>query len=232
VHPAEDLSAARFLWQPNVYDLILLDVRRHLPGEALEFYQQIKETSPRERFAFLAGPPVYLSLTSPEEICRLANWLCLLPLLVLAEPQEQAQHSDFMQDSNSVQVTLALKDGKTSYRMGEAILLDHLFTATEPGYAINTTTTQPASPIDEITIIPLESLFRFIVKPKMPPMLLHHLDLRSVTDHLPLLCFVEHSSQRPQGAVGIRGRAGKFQLFCEISCDLVDSQTCNGCRLQ
>jgi CheY-like chemotaxis protein len=70
VHPAEDLSAARFLWQPNVYDLILLDVRRHLPGEALEFYQQIKETSPRERFAFLVGPPVYLSLTWPEELMK------------------------------------------------------------------------------------------------------------------------------------------------------------------
>ncbi len=39
VHAAEDLSGARFLWQPNIYDLILLDVRRHLPGEALEFYR-------------------------------------------------------------------------------------------------------------------------------------------------------------------------------------------------
>ena len=68
VHVAESLRAARLLWQPNVYDLILLDVRRHLPGEALEFYQQIKETSPRERFAFLVGPPVYLSLTWPEEL--------------------------------------------------------------------------------------------------------------------------------------------------------------------
>jgi response regulator RpfG family c-di-GMP phosphodiesterase len=68
VHEGEEFSGARFLWQPNVYDLILLDVRRHLPGEALEFYQQIKETSPRERFAFLVGPPVYLSLTWPEEL--------------------------------------------------------------------------------------------------------------------------------------------------------------------
>jgi hypothetical protein len=81
---------------------------------------------------------------------------------VLAGPQEQAQHSDFMQDSNSVQVTLALKDGKTSYRMGEAILLDLLFTATEPGYAINTTTTQPASPIDEIMIIPSDGVFSWL----------------------------------------------------------------------
>jgi len=68
VHSAEDLSAARFLWQPKVYDLILLDLRKHLPGEALEFYQQIKETSPRERIAFLVGPRVYFSITWPEEL--------------------------------------------------------------------------------------------------------------------------------------------------------------------
>ena len=33
---------ARFLWQPNVYDLVMLDVRRYSPEEALEFYEQIK----------------------------------------------------------------------------------------------------------------------------------------------------------------------------------------------
>jgi PleD family two-component response regulator len=68
VHAAEDLSGARFLWQPNVYDLILLDVRGHLPGEALEFYEQIKEAAPQERFAFLVGPPVYLSRIWPGEV--------------------------------------------------------------------------------------------------------------------------------------------------------------------
>ena len=68
VHAAEDLSGARLLWQPNVYDLILLDVRRHLPGEALEFYEQITTASPKENFAFLVGPPVYLSRTWPGEV--------------------------------------------------------------------------------------------------------------------------------------------------------------------
>jgi CheY-like chemotaxis protein len=68
VHLAEDISTARFLWQPNTYDLILLDVRRYLPGEALEFYEQIKDAGPRQRFAFLVGPPVYLSLTWPTEV--------------------------------------------------------------------------------------------------------------------------------------------------------------------
>ena len=56
VHTAKDLCGARFLWQPNVYDLILLDVRRHLPGEALDFYEQITTASPKEHFAFLVGP--------------------------------------------------------------------------------------------------------------------------------------------------------------------------------
>jgi len=67
VHTADSLQAARFLWQPKLYDLILLNARRHLPGEALEFYEQIKEAAPTERFAFLVGPPVYLSRTWPGE---------------------------------------------------------------------------------------------------------------------------------------------------------------------
>ena len=33
VHEAERLSTARFLWQPNVYDLVMLDVRRYSPGK-------------------------------------------------------------------------------------------------------------------------------------------------------------------------------------------------------
>ena len=68
VQDAASLRTARFLWQPNVFDLILLDVRRHLPGEALEFYEQIRSASPTEHFAFLVGPPVYLSRRWPGEV--------------------------------------------------------------------------------------------------------------------------------------------------------------------
>ncbi len=68
VHAADSLQAARFLWQPDFYSLILLDVKRHLPGEALEFYEWVKEASPHQRFAFLVGPPVYLSRTWPAEV--------------------------------------------------------------------------------------------------------------------------------------------------------------------
>ncbi|MGA8151649.1 MAG: hypothetical protein WB952_11915 [Terriglobales bacterium] len=68
VHVGESLSAARCLWRPRLYDWILLDVRRYLPGEVLAFYEQIRDASPREHFAFLVGPPQYLSVTWPEEI--------------------------------------------------------------------------------------------------------------------------------------------------------------------
>ena len=65
VHEAEELSGARFLWQPNVYDLVMLDVRRYSPGETLEFYGRIKDASPGQLFAFLTGAPIYLSLNWP-----------------------------------------------------------------------------------------------------------------------------------------------------------------------
>jgi hypothetical protein len=68
VHEAEEISAARFLWQPNVYNLVMLDVRRYSPAEALEFYGEIKDASPRQQFAFLMGPPRYLSRTWPGEL--------------------------------------------------------------------------------------------------------------------------------------------------------------------
>ena len=68
VHEAEEISAARFLWQPNVYDLVMLDLRRYSPEETREFYEQIKGASPRQQFAFLMGPPRYLSRTWPDEI--------------------------------------------------------------------------------------------------------------------------------------------------------------------
>ena len=68
VDAADSLQRARILWRPRRYDLILLDVRGHLPGEALEFYEQIREVTPRQRFAFLVGPPLYLSLTWPGGI--------------------------------------------------------------------------------------------------------------------------------------------------------------------
>ena len=68
VHEAEEIPAARFLWRPDVYDLVMLDVRRYSPAEALEFYEQIKQASPHEQVVFLVGPPTYLSLAWPGEV--------------------------------------------------------------------------------------------------------------------------------------------------------------------
>src|SRR6202158_6475230 len=68
VHEAEEISAARFLWQPNVYDLVMLDVRRYSPEETREFYEQIKGASPQQHFAFLMGPHRYVSRTWPGEL--------------------------------------------------------------------------------------------------------------------------------------------------------------------
>src|SRR5438094_5450793 len=68
VEPAADFSSARSLQRLHHYDWIFLDVRRHFPGDAPQFYEQIKDASPGQRFAFLVGPPLYLSLTWPDEI--------------------------------------------------------------------------------------------------------------------------------------------------------------------
>jgi hypothetical protein len=67
VDATDSLQAARSLWRPKLYNLILLDARGHLPGEARDFYVEIKHAAPRERVIFLVGPPAYLSLTWPTE---------------------------------------------------------------------------------------------------------------------------------------------------------------------
>ena len=68
VHAVEDFSGARVLWQPRMYDFVLLDVRKYPAGEALQWCEQIKDTDPRQRIAFLVGAPTYLSLTWPGEV--------------------------------------------------------------------------------------------------------------------------------------------------------------------
>lgn len=68
VDTADTLQAARVLWKPHRYDLILLNVRQQFPGEALQFYEQIRDASPGQRFAFLVGPPAYVSRTWPLDV--------------------------------------------------------------------------------------------------------------------------------------------------------------------
>ena len=76
VDATDSLQAARTLWRTKPYDLILLDARGHLPGDARDFYLEIQHASPRKRVVFLVGPPTYLSLTWPTEF-------------VAAEPEPQ-----------------------------------------------------------------------------------------------------------------------------------------------
>ncbi len=68
VDAADSLQRACVLWKPHRYHLVLLDVRRQFPGEALQFYEQIRDASPRQRFAFLVGPPVYVLRRWPLEL--------------------------------------------------------------------------------------------------------------------------------------------------------------------
>jgi ActR/RegA family two-component response regulator len=67
VEVARDLAQARSLWRPNTYAWMLVDVLRQLPGEVLEFCEQIKHADPRQQIAFLVGPPRFVSLNWPEE---------------------------------------------------------------------------------------------------------------------------------------------------------------------
>ena len=68
VDATDSLQAARSLWRPELYELILLVARGHFPGEALDFYVEIKHASPGERVVFLVGAPTFLSLTVPTEV--------------------------------------------------------------------------------------------------------------------------------------------------------------------
>ena len=68
VDATDSLQAARSLWRPKLYDLILLAARGHFPGEALDFYVEIKHASSGECVVFLVGPPTFLSLTWPTEV--------------------------------------------------------------------------------------------------------------------------------------------------------------------
>lgn len=66
------------------------------------------------------------------------------------------------QTASPVRLELSLSAGKTTFRSGEPILLELAFTATEPGYSLNTTTTDPASPIDTLILSPTDGVFPWL----------------------------------------------------------------------
>jgi len=67
VDATDSLQAARPLGRPKLYDLIMQDARGYIPGEAFDFYLEVKHVNPRVRVVFLVGAPTFLSLTSPNE---------------------------------------------------------------------------------------------------------------------------------------------------------------------
>lgn len=73
VDVATDAIGARSLWQPSVYALLLVDIRRHLPGEALDFCRHIRDFYPEQRIAFIVGPPQYISTNWPEDVLEGSN---------------------------------------------------------------------------------------------------------------------------------------------------------------
>src|SRR5438552_2506850 len=66
------------------------------------------------------------------------------------------------QAAGPVRVEVSLEGGKTTYRIGEPILLGLAFTATEPGFSLNTTTTEPASPVDTLILSPPTGVFPWL----------------------------------------------------------------------
>jgi hypothetical protein len=66
------------------------------------------------------------------------------------------------QRGGPVHVDLSLAGDKTTYRIGEPIQLVLAFTATEPGFSLNGTTTQPASPIDTLFLSPVTGVFPWL----------------------------------------------------------------------
>ena len=67
VHTAKSVTEAEWLWVPDFFDLVLLDVRQR-SKEAVEFWRTIRRQHPGQRMRFLVGPPTYLSPTCADEV--------------------------------------------------------------------------------------------------------------------------------------------------------------------
>lgn len=79
---------------------------------------------------------------------------CFAGLFLIALPS--------LAQTSGARAQLSLKDGQTSYRIGEPIVLDLEITADQPGLSLNTTVTDPASPVDQITVTPSEGAFNWL----------------------------------------------------------------------
>ncbi len=68
VQEAAEITDAHYLWRPNAYALVMLDVRRYSSEEIQKFCAEITGTSPRQQFVFRMGSPADVSRTWPGEV--------------------------------------------------------------------------------------------------------------------------------------------------------------------
>jgi hypothetical protein len=66
------------------------------------------------------------------------------------------------QAAGPVKVELSLPAGKTTFLSGELIQLNLQFSATAPGYSLNTLDAEPGSPIDEVIFSPMTGVFPWV----------------------------------------------------------------------
>jgi hypothetical protein len=88
----------------------------------------------------------------------LAAWAGSLLLCLSA----MAQGSDPVTVQLSLAGKSALEGNGARYQIGEPILLELAFTAVTPGFSLNTTTTEPASPIDAVVLAPTAGVFPWL----------------------------------------------------------------------
>ena len=70
--------------------------------------------------------------------------------------------SAIAQSPGAAEVQLSLATNKSSYRAGEPIMLELEFTASESGYSVDPTTTELASPIDELVVSPKSGVYPWL----------------------------------------------------------------------
>jgi response regulator RpfG family c-di-GMP phosphodiesterase len=71
------IQEARFCMRNKSYDLVLLATREN-PEAAIAFRREIRQQNPKQRVAFLVGPPRYISFTFGQNLipmpARSSNW--------------------------------------------------------------------------------------------------------------------------------------------------------------
>ncbi len=71
------IREARFCWRTRSYNLVLL-ATRETPEDAIAFRREIHRQYPKQRVAFLVGPPRYISFTFGQNVvpmpARSSDW--------------------------------------------------------------------------------------------------------------------------------------------------------------